>query len=175
MQHEFGQSHQVLSETDLLLAAKSLGLKAKISEQDIARLKMAALPALVIRDDGKHFILAKVVEDKVLIHDLEEGRPKSFSVEEFQTLYQGRLFVVASRASVLGQLAKFDFTWFIPAVVKYRKLLLEVLALVSGIATALYVGSCSVRRLGRSYLLGLWATASVTLLIGLACSAVIPT
>jgi len=129
IQHEFGQSHQVLSETDLLLAAKSLGLKAKITEQDIDRLKMAALPALVIRNDGKHFILAKVVEDKVLIHDLEEGRPKSLSVEEFQAVYQGRLFVVASRASVLGQLAKFDFTWFIPAVIKYRKLLLEVLAI----------------------------------------------
>jgi subfamily B ATP-binding cassette protein HlyB/CyaB len=27
---------------------------------------------------------------------------------------------------VLGELAKFDFTWFIPAVVKYRRLLLEV-------------------------------------------------
>jgi hypothetical protein len=48
------------------------------------------------------------------------------------------------------------------------RLLLEALALVSGVATALYVGSCNVRRLGRSYLLGLWATASVTLLIGLA-------
>jgi subfamily B ATP-binding cassette protein HlyB/CyaB len=29
---------------------------------------------------------------------------------------------------VLGELAKFDFCWFVPAVVKYRKLLLETFA-----------------------------------------------
>ncbi|OHX19578.1 hypothetical protein BI344_17485 [Chromobacterium sphagni] len=35
--------------------------------------------------------------------------------------------MLASRASASGALAKFDCPWFIPAVVKYRKLLLEVL------------------------------------------------
>jgi hypothetical protein len=32
-----------------------------------------------------------------------------------------------SRASLAGELAKFDFSWFIPAVVKYRKMLGEIL------------------------------------------------
>ena len=38
----------------------------------------------------------------------------------------GNFLLVASRASVLGELAKFDFRWFVPAVVKYRRILLEV-------------------------------------------------
>ena len=37
------------------------------------------------------------------------------------------LILFTSRATLAGEMAKFDFTWFIPAVVKYRKLLLEVL------------------------------------------------
>ncbi len=39
------------------------------------------------------------------------------------------MLLFTSRASLTGELAKFDFSWFIPAVVKYRRLLLEVLAI----------------------------------------------
>ena len=35
--------------------------------------------------------------------------------------------LVTSRASLMGDLAKFDFSWFIPALVKHRRLLGEVL------------------------------------------------
>ncbi|BCQ28298.1 type I secretion system permease/ATPase (plasmid) [Caballeronia sp. NK8] len=37
------------------------------------------------------------------------------------------MLLFASRASLAGELARFDFSWFIPAVVRYRKLLLEVM------------------------------------------------
>ncbi len=63
-----------------------------------------------------------------MIHDLTEQRPQTISMDEFSEHYAGRLLQVASRASVLGNLAKFDFSWFIPALVKYRKLLAEVFA-----------------------------------------------
>jgi subfamily B ATP-binding cassette protein HlyB/CyaB len=42
--------------------------------------------------------------------------------------YEGRLLVAASRAWLPADVAKFNFSWFIPAVVKCRKLFLEVLA-----------------------------------------------
>ena len=128
MAHRFGSAGQPLDETGLLLAAKHLGLKAKIVAQPAARIAMAALPALALRPDGRHFIVAKANEHTVLIHDLDQRRARTVSREEFLALYAGRLLQVASRASVIGQLAKFDFRWFVPAVVKYRKLLLEVLA-----------------------------------------------
>ncbi|EJN5600669.1 enterohemolysin T1SS ABC transporter permease/ATPase EhxB, partial [Escherichia coli] len=49
------------------------------------------------------------------------------SRDEFEKLYQGKVILVTSRATVVGELAKFDFSWFIPSVVKYRRILLEVL------------------------------------------------
>ena len=34
---------------------------------------------------------------------------------------------MVSRASISGDIAKFDFSWFIPPLIKHRKLLGEVL------------------------------------------------
>ncbi|MGH8075940.1 MAG: type I secretion system permease/ATPase [Lysobacter sp.] len=124
--HEFGRAGEPFDEPTLLLVAKRLGLKAKVVAQPGSRVGMAALPALALVADGDAFIIAKVGDDNVLIHDLVEKKPRSISRDEFEARYAGRLLQVASRASVLGDLAKFDFSWFIPAVVKYRKLLLEV-------------------------------------------------
>ena len=124
--HEFGRNGERFDETTLLLAAKKLGLKAKVTDQPASRIAMASLPALALLPDGEALIVAKVNGDQVLVHDLLAKRPRAMPVSDFEARYTGRLLQVASRASVLGGLAKFDFTWFIPAVVKYRKLLLEV-------------------------------------------------
>ena len=110
-----------------LLAAKNLGLKAKLSKQKTERLPFIALPAVVWRDDGQHFLLAKIDGDRYLIHDLGERKPIILNKEQFNERYSGQVILIASRASILGQLAKFDFTWFIPAVIKYRRIFLEVL------------------------------------------------
>ncbi|PIT22862.1 type I secretion system permease/ATPase [Snodgrassella communis] len=124
--------HRYAEQNDLkieqwLLAAKDLGLKAKLVKHDIKRLHLLALPALVWRDDGQHFILARLDEDRYLIQDVQTGKPVILNKEEFAQRYSGQLILVASRASILGQLAKFDFTWFIPAVIKYRRIFVEVL------------------------------------------------
>lgn len=131
--HRFsGSLNGDLSETEWLLAAKALALKAKVVRQPLSRLQMAALPALVWREDGRHFIVAKVdgsgEQAKYLIQDLEQNRPQVLGAVDFAERYSEKLVLVASRASVLGSLAKFDFTWFIPAVIKYRRIFFEVLA-----------------------------------------------
>ncbi len=127
LRHTDGRGDQVFNEVSLLLAAKNLGLKARIIQQPVERLDRVALPALALRADGDAFVIARVNADKVLIHDLALHRPVIVSRADFLTRYEGRMLVVASRASMVAELSRFDFSWFIPAVVKYRKLLLEVL------------------------------------------------
>ncbi|WP_041364214.1 hypothetical protein [Methylomonas methanica] len=41
--------------------------------------------------------------------------------------WRGDLILFTSEASLAAELSKFYFTWFVPALVKYRKLLLKVL------------------------------------------------
>jgi ATP-binding cassette, subfamily B, bacterial HlyB/CyaB len=127
LRHDAGRGNKPFDETALLLAAKRLGLKAKVVRQPAERLDRVALPALALMNDGAAFVVAKVDDEKVLIHDLALQRPGILSRQDLRARYDGRLLVVASRASMVAELAKFDFSWFIPAVVKYRKLLLEVL------------------------------------------------
>ena len=125
--HEYGHNGKPFSNTEILLAAKKLGLKVKAVKVAIERLLTMPLPALALDVNGEYFILAKAEGDQVLIQSPTTGRPERLSLAELQQRWQGELLLFASRASLAAELGKFDFTWFIPAVVKYRKLLLEVL------------------------------------------------
>jgi len=127
LRHQSGTGAARFSETELLLAARRLGLKAKVLEVPAARMAHQALPALALRRDGESFLIAKVAQGRVLIQDPATGRTTILGEDEFALRYEGRLLLAASRASLVAELARFDFTWFIPAVVKYRKLLGEVL------------------------------------------------
>jgi subfamily B ATP-binding cassette protein HlyB/CyaB len=55
------------------------------------------------------------------------SRPTIEPVEVFAAQWTGQLILISSQASLAGELAKFDFSWFVPSLVKYRKLLGEVL------------------------------------------------
>lgn len=124
--HEAGASAGPLDDTTLVLLARKLGLKAKVVTPVAGRLAMANLPALALCETGDAFIIARINGDQALVHDLRLQRPQTITLDALKQRYEGRLLQIASRASVLGELARFDFSWFIPAVVKYRKLMLEV-------------------------------------------------
>ncbi|MEO5559750.1 MAG: type I secretion system permease/ATPase [Dokdonella sp.] len=127
LRHDAGLGSERFSDANLLLAARKLGLKAKVIELPVERMDRVALPALALRRDGSAFVVAKIDERKVLIQDLDLQRPSILTRVEFEARYEGRLLTAASRASLVAELARFDFSWFIPAIVKYRRLLLEVL------------------------------------------------
>ena len=58
---------------------------------------------------------------------IQGGRPVIEPIDVFAQSWSGDLILITSRASLAGALAKFDFSWFVPSLVKYRKLLGEVL------------------------------------------------
>src|ERR1051325_9072530 len=128
LQHELGLTGAA-SADDLLRAAKRLDLKAKKGSLDVKRLDAgtAPLPCIVERRAGGFAVLARFEKGKALIHDPVEGRPRTLSTEEMQSELSGRAVFVVSRAMLARELARFDFTWFVPAIVKYRRLIGEAL------------------------------------------------
>ncbi|MGB4116398.1 MAG: type I secretion system permease/ATPase [Polaromonas sp.] len=116
---------------DLLRAAKHLGLKAKLSQTTADRLALTPLPALAqIRGaEGavKTVILAQTDGQRVLLQTPNNPRPTIEPMDVFAQQWTGELILITSHAALAGELAKFDFSWFIPSLVKYRKLLGEVL------------------------------------------------
>lgn len=126
----------VFGQEAILLAAKQLGLAARVIDQDPDRLDKAPWPAIARHQDGRFFVIAKF--DPGVNPETGESRPKVLiqhagsppevlGIEDLLAQWTGEVIFFTSKASFSGALAKFDFTWFIPAIVKYRRLLGEIL------------------------------------------------
>lgn len=128
IQHQFGQSGKQLDTLDLLRAARFLGLKARAVDSQWSRLARIPLPAIAQHRDGHYFVLAKIDDDKALIQDPLESRPLTLPRALFESAWSGKLILLTRRTGVAdGERRQFDFSWFIPSIVKYRGLLGEVL------------------------------------------------
>jgi len=123
--HQF-RAGERLSAAELILAARHLGMSAKSMRTRVDRLSKTAMPAIAVGKEGAFVVLARVDEDKCLVHDPIAQRPEIRDLAAFGEGWSGELIVLASRASLAAELARFDFTWFVPAVIKYRRLLGEV-------------------------------------------------
>ena len=144
--HEFSMNGRALSAEAIVLAAKKLGLMAKIVKPNPNRLNTTPLPAIAQDKEGKFFILGRVENNAssddtetsstsakntssqtVLIQDPLTEQPEKLGMPHFENRWNRQLILLTSRVSMMGELAKFDFTWFVPAIIKYRHLLGEVL------------------------------------------------
>ena len=76
--------------------------------------------------EGEFAVLARAANGRVLV---QEGcdSPKLLSIEAFAARWTGALVLLTRRAGIEDSNRHFDLTWFIPAVVKYRRLFGEVL------------------------------------------------
>jgi subfamily B ATP-binding cassette protein HlyB/CyaB len=130
LRHALGLAPSEAAATDaLLLSARHLGLKAKLSRSSPDRLPMLALPALARLHDGRWIVLAQCDGQRVLMQDAtaDGSRPTIEPHDVFASQWTGELILITSRAGLAGELAKFDFSWFVPALVKYRRLFGEAL------------------------------------------------
>lgn len=127
LRHLSGNGSKPFDETDILRGAKTLDLKAKAVQSAIGRLSETPLPVIVRANDGRFFILAKYSPDKVLIHCPEKSQPEILPTRDFEKMWTGRIILFTSRRSVKNLWRRFDIAWFIPAVLKYKKLFGEVL------------------------------------------------
>jgi subfamily B ATP-binding cassette protein HlyB/CyaB len=127
LRHQFGEPSKTLSDTDLLRAAGHLGLKAGLVRRDRSTLAGTPLPAMARMKDGGCLVVAKIEADKVLVQDPLQPRPAILSRQAFEEQWSGELLLMTTRAGMRPEDRRFDFAWFIPAIVKYRRLLGEVL------------------------------------------------
>jgi ATP-binding cassette, subfamily B, bacterial HlyB/CyaB len=124
VRHRFGGG--AVGTSEMLRCAKELGLKARSITTVWTRLSRTPLPAIAERTDGSFLILAKVVDDRVLVQDPAAPTPKLISRAEFEPVWSGRLVLVARRANLADLSRHFDITWFLQAMHKYRRILGEV-------------------------------------------------
>lgn len=127
LRHVSGKGAERTDAVTLLRLAKDLGLKARFIQTRWERLERLELPAIAQKRDGSFFILAKIAPDKVLIQEPGDSRAQVLERDQFLEIWNERLLLLTSRARLVGDQRKFDWTWFIPVLVRYRRLLGEVL------------------------------------------------
>ncbi len=125
IRHRFGEAHFGIPE--MLRSAKELGLRARSYSSNWARLAKTPLPGIAALRDGGFLLLAKVSDDKALVQSPLSPRPTLMSREEFEAVWDGRILLMTRRAGLVELSRRFDITWFLGAIHKYRRLLGEVL------------------------------------------------
>ena len=120
-------SGSVVGLTEMLRSAREFGLKARIVTSNWDRLAKTPLPAIVERRDRGFMILGKLADGEALVQDPRAGRPQVMSRATFESEYGGRALLLARRADLSELARRFDITWFLQAMHKYRRLLLDVL------------------------------------------------
>lgn len=122
--HHYGHA---IGSTEILLCAKRLNVQAKEFHSNMLRLRKTALPAIAIHRDGAFFIIAKMTGEQILIQNPASGQTAIVTPVELEVEWSGQLILMTKRAG-LGDLARrFDISWFLQAMHKYRRLLAEVL------------------------------------------------
>ena len=132
--HDRGKGDEPYNFDDLLRVAKKLGLIARRRRADVADLVKLPLPALVGLADGTTAVLLKIDDSgetgtRYLVMPPGAERPQIWSEADVLERIGGtaELLLMTSREHIAGEKRPFDVSWFIPAIVKYRKPLRDVL------------------------------------------------
>jgi subfamily B ATP-binding cassette protein HlyB/CyaB len=123
--HQF--SGAPIGVSEMLRCAKDLKLKARAVTENWAGLMKLPLPAIVELKDQRFIIVGKVSADEALVQNPAENRPQIIKRTEFEYDWTGRVVLMTRRASLADVARRFDITWFLQAMHKYRRQLGEVL------------------------------------------------
>lgn len=113
--------------SEILRCARDLGLKARACRSQWSRLAKTPLPAIAPLRDGTFMVIAKADTDKVLVQSPAYSRPVVITRAELLAVWDGELILMTRRAGLSDIARRFDITWFLGAIHKYRRLLGEVL------------------------------------------------
>jgi ATP-binding cassette, subfamily B, bacterial HlyB/CyaB len=125
IRHRLGTDR--IGAAEMLRCARELGLKARAVRTQWSRLARTPLPAIASLLDGGYMVVAKAAGDKVLVQSPLAGRPQLMTQAEFVAIWDGSLVMMTRRAGLSDITRRFDITWFLGAIHKYRRLLGEVL------------------------------------------------
>ncbi|MDZ5641683.1 type I secretion system permease/ATPase [Enterobacter sp. A103] len=94
-------------------------------KMSVKKLNPDKLPLAYQTRQGAFVLLAKMSGEQVLIQQPSHDTPEVISLTELESQWQGHVI------ELKGCTGRFDITWFIPAFLKHRRLLGEVLLLSS--------------------------------------------
>lgn len=128
LKHQYSPERN-FDEMSLVRAIKSIGLRVRAVNTQIARFSKVTFPVIAVDKNGDFFLIAKFdAENKsVLVFDLDKRAPVSLNEEQFSEIWSGRLILVTKRHGMFDTARPFNLSWFIPVIMKFKRLYSEVL------------------------------------------------
>lgn len=133
--HQFSSDGVRLSNVELKLAMKDLGLNCKIiSSPSVSKIIRLPLPAIAVLESGESFVIAKSEKKETeqgentrfLVQYPSKNQPDIYESNDISDLNIESLILI--QPGIKESLAKkFDIRWFIPVLKKYKKLFKEVI------------------------------------------------
>ena len=125
VRHQSGTA--TIGTAEMVRCAREFGLKAREVKTSWARLATTPLPAIAVLKDGGFLLLGKVGDDKVVVQSTKTPRPELMTKDDLEAVWDGRIVLMTRRANLAELSRRFDITWFLGAIHKYRHQLAEVL------------------------------------------------
>src|SRR5258708_6569138 len=125
IRHQCGTA--AIGPADMIRCAREFGLKARELKTSWARLANTPLPAVAVLKDGGFLLFGKVGHDKVVVQSTKTPRPELMTRDDLDAVWDGRIVLMTKRANLADLTRRFDITWFLGAIHKYRAQLAEVL------------------------------------------------
>jgi ATP-binding cassette, subfamily B, bacterial HlyB/CyaB len=125
LRHRLG--HGAIGTPEMLRCAKELGLKARFYTTKWTRLASTPMPSIAVLRDGGFIVLGKVGGDKAIVQSPLSLQPSLMTRDELEAVWDGQLVLMTRRSGLADLSRRFDITWFLGAVHKYRHVLGKVL------------------------------------------------
>ena len=113
--------------TDIVRATKHFSVKSDIKTIDKSRLDKISLPAIFVLTDGEYAIVGHGNAENMLMQRQKDTAPELVTAEQLKIIWSGEVILVTRREGVIGKFLKFDVSWFLTALKKYRAIFAEVL------------------------------------------------
>lgn len=126
IKHEYCSTGSDIDSLSLLRAAKAVGCKAKRVSVKPSRLSKSPFPIIAQKANGEFFVIGSCDESKVLVQ-IPGQSPKAIEIDELWRTWNGEAIFLSHRSQLTSEDRKFDITWFIPVVVRFKRLFGEVL------------------------------------------------
>jgi subfamily B ATP-binding cassette protein HlyB/CyaB len=114
---------------DVLRLARTLGLRGRhVRDLHAEKLRRMPLPAVARMETGVYVVVARAWEKHVLVHDVLAGTVERRDAGAFSLVWGGDLILITTVSGAAYSDHDFSLRWFIPSIVRYRRVLIEVLA-----------------------------------------------
>ena len=125
--HQFAlDTKEKIEIDDILYMCKQLKVKCKAKEIDRNKFEGIPTPYIYQTKEGGYNIVVNVKDDKVIVLDALENKPKALDRKDFISQWNGNIILIKKKGLMSSE-EKFGFKWFLNVMFKFKGILVQVL------------------------------------------------